>query len=237
MRYRPFGIRRIALRIASRELSIDVVGERLEALEAELRHHLAQPRRAGVVAAHERQEIAPDLHRIAGVGEQDRQEVVVERAPVAQLHVGDEDALFVDRPRIGGEPAPADVDDVARGSEQCHRRPVDESGRHHHEVEQVSGAEPRVVRHEDVPRLHPRHWEPRQEVLDGTGHRVDVPRGAGHGLRDHAAAQIVDPGGEVARLAHDRAERGAQYRLRLLLHHRDEAVPHHLPVNRLDGHP
>ena len=213
----------------------DVVGERLDARQLELRHHLAQAHCTGVVAAHQRQEIAPDLHRVAGVGEQNRQDVVVEGAPVAQLHVGDEDAFFVDRPRIGGEPAAPDVDDVARRREQRHRRRADESGRHHHEVEQVPGTEPRIVRHEDVPRAHLRDREPHEEVLHGPRHRVDVPRGAGHRLRDHAAPQIVDSGGEIAGFAHDRAERGAQNRLRLLLHHRDEPIPHHLPVNRLDG--
>ena len=51
---------------------------------------------------------------------------------------------------------------------------------------------------------------------------------AGDRLGEHPALQIEHPGGEIAALAHDRAEGGAQERRRLLLDHRDQALPHHL---------
>ena len=66
------------------------------------------------------------------------------------------------------------------------------------------------------------------EVRHRVRHRVDVPRGAGDGLREHPALRVIDAGGKVARLAHRGGEGGADQRLRLLLHHRDQAVPHHL---------
>ena len=50
----------------------DVVGEALDALQTELRHHRAEAFRAGVVATHERKDIAPDLDRVSGIGEHDR---------------------------------------------------------------------------------------------------------------------------------------------------------------------
>ena len=71
-------------------------------------------------------------------------------------------------------------------------------------------------------------------MLHGPRHGVDVARRAGDRLRDHAAAEVVDPGREVAGLAHHRAERGPDDGLGLLLDHRDEAVPHHLAVDGVE---
>ena len=73
------------------------------------------------------------------------------------------------------------------------------------------------------------------EVLDRLRHRVDVAGRAGDGLRQHAALAVEDAGREVARLAHDRREGRAQQRLRLLLHHGDQPVPHDLQVDVADG--
>src|SRR6185503_12710809 len=72
-----------------------------------------------------------------------------------------------------------------------------------------------------------------QEVLHGQGHRVDVPGGAGDRLGDHVAAPIEDPRGEVARLAHDRGERRAHERGRLLVDHSDQAVPADVERDRI----
>ena len=65
-----------------------------------------------------------------------------------------------------------------------------------------------------------------------------MTRRAGHGLRQHAALAVEHAGREVAALAHDRRERRAHQHLRLLLHHRDQAVPHDLQVDefRCVGH-
>ena len=212
-----------------------MVRKRLDGLEVELRHHVAEALRAGVVAAHEGQEVPPHLDRVAGVGEEDRHEVFVERPLAPEPHVGDPHPLLEDGLRFGGEPAPADVDDVARGREERDRLSVEAGRRHDHEVEEVPGPEPRVVGHEDVARPHRLDREPREKVLHRPGHRVDVPRGPGHRLGDHAAPQVVDPAREVARFPDDGAEGGAKDRLGLLLDDRDEPIPHHLPVDRVDG--
>ena len=212
-----------------------MVRERLDGLEAELGHHVAEALRPGVVAAHEGQEVPPDLDRVAGVGEEDRHEVFVERPLASQPHVGDPHPLLEDGLRFGGEPAPADVDDVARGREERDRLSVEAGRRHDHEVEEVPRPEPRVVGHEDVARPHRLDREPREKVLHRPGHRVDVPRGPGHRLGDHAAPQVVDPARKVPRFPDDGAECGAKDRLGLLLDDRDEPIPHHLPVDRVDG--
>jgi hypothetical protein len=71
-----------------------------------------------------------------------------------------------------------------------------------------------------------------EEVGDGGGHGVDVAGRARHRLGDHVALRVIDAGGQIARLARDGAEGGAEQGLRLLLNHRDQAVPHDL---RADG--
>ena len=65
-----------------------------------------------------------------------------------------------------------------------------------------------------------------------------MARRAGDGLRQHAALPVEDAGREVARLAHDRGEGRAQQRLRLLLDHGDQPVPHDLQFDLADrlGH-
>ena len=69
-------------------------------------------------------------------------------------------------------------------------------------------------------------------MLDRGRHGVDMAGRAGHRLGQHAALGVIDAGREIARLARDRAEGGAQQRLRLLLDHRDEPVPHDLRADR-----
>ena len=70
------------------------------------------------------------------------------------------------------------------------------------------------------------------EMADGFGHGVDVAGGARHRLREHAAADIVDAGGEIAGLAHAGRKGCAHERLRLFLDHGDQPVPHHLMRDR-----
>ena len=106
-----------------------------------------------------------------------------------------------------------------------------EHRRHHREVVQMAAGEPRVVGDVDIALAHDLVGVAGEEVLHRNGHRVDVAGRAGDRLGEHPALGVEDAGGEVARLAHGGAEGGAQKRLRLLLHHRDQAVPHDL---RLD---
>src|SRR5204863_6429446 len=68
--------------------------------------------------------------------------------------------------------------------------------------------------------------------LDRLGHGIDMPRGAGHGLRQHSAVQVEHTSREVAALAHDRAEGRAQQNLCLFLDHGDQPVPHDLLIDQ-----
>ena len=96
----------------------------------------------------------------------------------------------------------------------------------------MAGAHPRIVGDVGIARLHGLEREVADEMLHRLRHRVDVARRAGHRLRQHAALAVEHAGREVAALAHDRRERRAHQHLRLLLDHRDQAVPHDLQVDQ-----
>jgi hypothetical protein len=102
-------------------------------------------RHADVVARDERQQIAARLDRVARVRHDDREHRLLERAPAAQAQVRDADSFLVDRARLGVEADAADIDRVAGRSEERHRLRAAKHRRHHHEVEQVPGAHPRIV--------------------------------------------------------------------------------------------
>ena len=92
----------------------------------------------------------------------------------------------------------------------------------------MAGAHPRIVGDVDVAFVHAVDGEMPQKMLHRFGHGVDVTRSAGHRLGKHPPSGIEHTRREIAALAHDGAEGGAHQRLRLLLHHGNEAVPHDL---------
>ena len=144
---------------------------------------------------------------------------------------GDADALLEHLPRVRPEAAPADVHDVTGVGEQPDQPVAVEGRRHHRDVVQMPGGEPRVVGDEHVAGFHGVHRVFGDEMPDALGHGVDVPRRAGYRLRQHAALAVEHPGGEVAGLPHTGGKRGAHQRLRLLLDDRDQAVPHDVLVD------
>ena len=101
--------------------------------------------------------------------------------------------------------------------------------RHHQEkIVQVTGRDPRIVGHVDVPGAHVLRREAGAERFHGHCHRVYVPWRAGHGLGKHPAFSIENSGRYVAAFAHDRAEGGAHESLTLFLDHGDQPVPKNL---------
>ena len=124
-----------------------------------------------------------------------------------------------------------DVGDVRGGSEQRHRPALVEHRRDHREVVQVAGAVPGVVGQQYVLGVQRVHRETLQEKTDARRHRVHVPRRACHGLREHPTAGVEDSGRDVAGLAHRGGKRSAHQGLRLLLDHRQQAVPQDLRVD------
>ena len=125
----------------------------------------------------------------------------------------------------------ADIDDVDGVGEQPDRLAAVKARRHHGDVVQMAGGEPGIVGDVMVARLHPGERIDVEEMRHRVGHRVDVTRRAGHGLRQHAAVAVEHAGGKVAGLAHRGAERRAQHGLRLLLDDGDQPAPHDLGVD------
>ena len=77
-------------------------------------------------------------------------------------------------------------------------------------------------------------------MLAGGGQRIDMSGRAGDGLSHHAALGVEDRGGEIAGLAHDRAEGDALQRACLLAHRADQIAPEDLQldaVHRLTSAP
>ena len=194
-------------------------------------HHLDEPAAADVVAAGKRVDVALGVDRQARVGADHRHQRLVEPAFVGELQVRDVDPLHEHVGAVRPEADAADVHEVAGAGEQRHEPPAMEARRREHEIVEVAGAHPGIVGDVDVAGPHRLERKAGDEMAHRFGHRVDVPGGAGDGLRQHPAVAVEHAGREVAGLAHDRREGGAQQDLRLLLDDRDEAAPHHLEVD------
>src|SRR5262249_4665876 len=103
----------------------------------------------------------------------------------------------------------------------------------HGDVEQLARGLVRIVRDEDVARFDRVQRVLLEHLPARDGKRVDVTGRARNRLRDHPAATVEQRVREVARLAHDGAERRALQRLRLLVDRADQALPEHLERDRV----
>ena len=99
-----------------------------------------------------------------------------------------------------------------------------EDRRQHRDVEEMPGREPGVVGDQHVARLDA-VVEAAHQVRAGERQRIDVAGRAGIGLRHHAPAPIEQRAGEIAGLAHDRAEGDALQRLGPLVDDADQVGP------------
>ena len=193
-------------------------------------HHAHEAPRPDLVTRRERVEITFDLDRVADVRPHDFEYQRIEITALRERHDGDVEPLLVDLPPVRAEAAPADVDDVGRGREQGHDASPPERRSHRREVVEVSGAEPGIVRYQDVAWLHGLERVLGEEAPHRRGHGVDVPGGAGHRLRKHPPGGIKGAGRDIAGLAGRRAEGGPDQSLGLFLDHGKQPVP-------LDLHP
>ncbi len=209
----------------------DVLRQVVEAGQAELLHHLRQALAADIVAGRQRIDVALRVDRQAGVGTDHREQRLVHPAALGQLQHRDVEPLHEHVGAVGAEADAADIHQVAGAGQERHQPAVMEARRGQHEVIEVPGPHPGVVRDVDVAFRHRLGREVPQEMLHRLRHGVDVAGGAGDGLGQHPPLEVEDAGREVAAFAHDRAEGGADQGLRLLLDHGDEAVPHDLGVD------
>ena len=185
-----------------------------------------------VAAGQQRVNIALVLKRGARVGLDQRHQRIVDAAALGEAHWRDQQALVVDVGTVGSHAEPAEVDQVRCTRHQPDQPAPVEAWLHQHEVVQMTRAEPRIVGHEGIAGAHRRFRDYAEEMFYRLGHRVDVPGRAGDGLRQHVAVDVEYTGGNIAAFAHDRAEGGVHERLRLLVDHREQAVPHYLQLQR-----
>ena len=209
----------------------DVLAQPVEIGDAELLHHLHEPAAAFVVARGERIDVALDLQRLAHIGPDDAQQVLVHTPLARQRHQRDRQPLLVHLAAVWSHTEPADIDDMDRAGEEPHRLGAQKGRADHGQIVQVAASQPRIIRDVMVAGPHGLQREGVEEMLDRRRHRIDVAGGAGDRLRQHVAVAVEHTGREVARLAHRRRERGAHQGLRLFLDHGDQPRPHDLHVD------
>ena len=96
-----------------RRLLQHVRTKRVDRLQRELGHHVEQPAHPNLVATHQGQDVATGLYRVAGVGLDDGQHILVQHPALGQPQVWNTSALFKHRAGIGRETQAADVNGVA----------------------------------------------------------------------------------------------------------------------------
>ena len=156
---------------------------------------------------------------------------VVALAALHQLADRDPQAFLEAVAPAGADAVAADVGVVDRRAEQRDHAAVAPRRHEHRDVEQLTGGLVRVVGDQHVTRLERVDRVLGEDVGDADRQRVDVAGRAGDGLRDHATAAVEHGVGEVARLADDRAERGALQRACLLVDRGDQALPQDLELD------
>ena len=120
-------------------------GERFEIVDAVFVHERGQPFGADRVRGHERMDVAQHLRGIAHVLGEQREQVLVRHARAEQLHRRDLDAFLEDLARLQRILGAADVADVADRADEADQPAVAEHRREHRDIEQMPGAEPRIV--------------------------------------------------------------------------------------------
>ena len=209
----------------------DGFSEPVEIGDLELVHHLDQPPAAFVVARRARVDVALDLQRLAHIGAHDAQQILVHAPLASERHDRNGQPLLEHLAAVRPHAEAADIDDMDRVGEQPDRLAAVKGRRDDGDVVQMPGGQPRIVGDVMVAGLHLGQRIDVEEMLHRIGHRVHVSRGAGDGLRQHAAVAVEHAGRKIAGLAHRGAERRAQHGLRLLLDDGDQTAPHDLAVN------
>jgi hypothetical protein len=189
---------------------------------------------ADLARRHLGMEVARHVIWLTDVGEDELPHVRVALAARHQLADRDPQAFLEAVPPTGADAVAADVGVVDRRAEQRDHAAVAPRRHEHRDVEQLAGGLVRVVGDQHVARLERVDRVLGEDVGDADRERVDVAGGAGDGLRHHPTAAIEHGVGEVARLAHDRAERGALQRTSLLVDGRDQALPQDLQLHGVE---
>src|SRR6516165_8349172 len=195
-------------------------------------HHLDQSPAALVIARRARVDVAHNLQRFAHIGAHEVQQILVHAALAGERHDWNGEALFEHLPAVRSHAEAADIHDMDRVGEQADRFAAVEARRHDRDVMQMARGQPGIVDDEVVAGFHAGERMYVEKMPHRIGHRIDMPRGAGDGLSQHAALSIEYAGRKIAGLANGGAECRAEHRLRLLLDNRDQPAPHDLLVDQ-----
>ncbi len=189
---RPGPLRQLADRFGHRAAAAgdDLLAQRLDLGQPEFAHHRNEAAAADIVAGDQRVDVAHHLDRFAHIGADHRQQVLVHFAGAHQAQQRNEQAFMPDLASFRRLPDTAHVDQMGGAGEQRDDPAVHEGGRDDHQVVQMPGALPGIVGDVDITFLHVLDGKHFEEMPDGGRHRVDVPRCAGHRLRQHPALQV-----------------------------------------------
>ena len=197
----------------------------------------AQPLRADPSARYLRREVAHHLVRRAHVVADNVVQQRVGLARLVELRAGDPEPLLVNVARARADAVAADIGVVDGRSEESDRAALAEHRGQHRDVEEVAGRQPRVVGHQHVALGEVVGREGLDEMGARGGQRIDVARRPRHRLGDHPALAVEQRAGEVARLAHHRAERDALQRAGLLGNRGDQVRPENFELDSVHAHP
>ena len=207
-----------------RRLPAELAGERQHAPLPDMRR------------ADHRREVAAEIVRMAHVGRQHLQHVAPHHAAVVEPQRRDADALLPDLGGAGVVGAVRGAADVAlvRAVDRPEHRPVALEHRHEGgQIGKVVAAVIRIVQQEYIARMDvvPEEFGDR---LRGPWQGADMDRHV-LGLRDQAAVQVADRGGEIAAGIKDLGIRGPQHRLAHLFDDGVQSVLHDRDGYRIDG--
>ena len=196
-----------------------------------------QPLRAHPAAGDLRREVAHHLVRGAYVVADYVVQQRIRLPRLVELRAGDPEPLLVNVAGAGPHAVPADIRVVDGRAEEADDAALAEHRGQHRDVEEMPGRQPGIVGHQHVALDEAVRREGLDEMGARGGQRVDVPRRSGDGLGDHPALAVEQRAGEVARLAHHRAEGDALQRAGLFGHRADQVRPEDFKRDPVHAHP
>ena len=107
--------------VASREVSMMCVAQTVEIGDAELLHHLDKPPAALVVARGQGIDVALDLQRLAHIGADHAQQILVHPAFAGERHQRDGQPLLEHLAPVRPHAETADIDDMDGAGEEADR--------------------------------------------------------------------------------------------------------------------
>ena len=177
--------------------------------------------------------VAQHLLGIAHILAEQTEQGFVRLARFDQLHRRNLEAFLEDFARMQRILGAADVGDVADGAHEPDETASLEHRRHDGDVEEMAGAEPRIVGDEHVAGLQRLGRIAFEQGLHGARQRQVEHRHGARRMGQRLALRIEQFAGEVLRLRDHQREGGAADGEPHLLDHVDEAAPHDLERDRI----